>query len=392
MQYERLTKNRIYIFAAHEEMQKSADTAYAFQQDPVFYWLTNIIEPGWRVVINTYAMKCALLRPDRSEVKTIFEGALSDKEVMRKTGISEIIPSSKSNAYINELASRYSEVYTIAPLPKVNPYDFIENPSRKQVWKTLGSTFKQVHDCRKEIAQLRAIKQPHEIEAIKKAVDISVRGFEMLKQKLESSRFEYELEALLNSEFRRTGAGGHAYDPIVAGGKNACTLHYCTNNDTLPKSGLILIDAGAKVDGFAADITRTYAIGAPSERQKEIHAAVEAAHLEIIDLILPGVSLDEYQKKVDTIMKSALQKVGLLRNLDDEKTYRTYFPHAIGHGLGIDVHESLGGFDSFQPGMVLTVEPGIYIPEEGIGVRIEDDILVTETGTTNLSAKLPTSL
>ena len=147
--------------------------------------------------------------------------------------------------------------------------------------------------------------------------------------------------------------------------------------------------AGARVGGYAADITRTYAIGTPSQREKDVHAEVEKAHRAIIDLIKPGASIKQYSASVDEIMKQALQNLNLFNTPDD---YRRYFPHAVSHGLGIDVHDSLGGFETFLPGMVLTVEPGVYIPEEGIGVRIEDDILVTEDGNRNLSAALPTSL
>ena len=152
------------------------------------------------------------------------------------------------------------------------------------------------------------------------------------------------------------------------------------------------MDVGATVDGYAADITRTYAKGTPTNRQREIHQAVEAAHHDIIKLLEPELPVEEYIRSVDARMKQALKDVGLLKDEGDNETYRKYFPHAISHGLGIDVHDSLGGARYFEPGMVLTVEPGIYIPEEGIGVRIEDDILITKTGYQNLSGKLATTL
>ena len=152
---------------------------------------------------------------------------------------------------------------------------------------------------------------------------------------------------------------------------------------------LILLDVGASVDGYAADITRTYAKGDVSDRFAHVHLEVEKAHKKIIRLLKPGLAVKEYMTQVDVIMKQALTNVGLL---NDEKDYRKYFPHSISHGLGIDVHDSLGNPNTFKPGMVLTVEPGIYITEEGIGVRIEDDILITESGHENLSEMLPTSL
>lgn len=164
------------------------------------------------------------------------------------------------------------------------------------------------------------------------------------------------------------------------------------NDGDITPDGLLLIDAGALDGEYAADITRTYAMGVPTNRQRQVHAAVEEAHRLIIELIKPGVALKSYLASVDEIMKNALIQVELLKDRNDDDTYRKYFPHAISHGLGIDVHESLGGYKEFMPGMVLTVEPGIYIPEEGIGIRIEDDILVTKTGNENLSRALPTSL
>ena len=210
-----------------------------------------------------------------------------------------------------------------------------------------------------------------------------------MRTKLSTLKYEYEIEAILNAAFRKTGAHGHAYDPIVAAEKNACTLHYVQNNDKLPKNGLVLIDAGAKFSGYAADVTRTYAIGTPTARQSAVHHAVEKAHQEIISLVRPGLKISEYSERVDEIMKAALKSLNLLSAPED---YRRYFPHAISHGLGIDVHESLGGSETFKPGMIFTVEPGIYIPEESIGVRIEDDILVTDDGHRVLSEALPTGL
>jgi len=149
------------------------------------------------------------------------------------------------------------------------------------------------------------------------------------------------------------------------------------------------MDVGASYGGYAADITRTYVRGAATKRQVQIHAAVEQAHHEIIATIRPHLAVDEYQRQVDAIMSDALRRVGLY---EDEASLRRYFPHAVSHGLGIDVHDSLGAPHHLSEGMVLTVEPGIYIPEESIGVRIEDDILITATGNRNLSRKLSTGL
>jgi Xaa-Pro aminopeptidase len=392
MQYERLTKDRIYILAAHREMQKSVDMAYQFHQEPHFFWLTGLNEPGWTAVVNTYTGEKVLLAPERDVVKTLFDGSLGDGDIQATTGIVTIIENEDKAKYLTELGKYYKEVHTLAPNPHQKYFQHVENPSTKETHKQLKRYFDKVIDCLKELDALRAIKTPEEIKYMRQAIEASIQGFTAAKDSLTRVSYEYELEAELNYAFRVTGAQGHAYDPIVATDRNACTLHYTHNNAALPVNGLVLIDAGAVMDGYCADITRTYAIGTPSKRQVAVHAAVEAAHHQIIALIQPGVSFKEYQAKVDEIMKETLVGLGLLDDQHDAEKYRTYFPHAISHGLGIDVHESLGGFGVFKPGMVLTVEPGIYIPEEGIGVRIEDDILVTDFGNENLSKNLSTSL
>lgn len=378
------------ILTAHDELQRTSDMAYLFAQENSFLWLTGIEEAGWLAIIVDETL--TLVAPNRDETKVLFEGGLTKEQAMSLSGADKVLSNHEGDELLKGLSQQYESVYTLGTDPHATYYSFVQNPASQKLGKKLEELFKTVEDCRPEFNKIRAIKSEAEVSSLQRAVDVSVRAFEKAKSELSSLQHEYELEAVFNSEFRRTGASGHAYEPIVASGKNACTLHYGKNNDPLPENGLVLIDAGAKVDGYAADITRTWAIGTPTQRQIEVHAAVEDAHKQITQLIKPGLKFSEYQKSVDTIMKNALQKIGLLESHEDEITYRTYFPHAISHGLGLDVHESLGGFGEFKAGMIFTIEPGIYIPEEGIGVRIEDDILVTEDGYKNLSADLPTSL
>src|SRR5680860_759792 len=243
--------------------------------------------------------------------------------------------------------------------------------------------FNEVKSCNLELAKLRAIKQSNEIAAIKMAIKLTVDAFNDIKPKLAIFTHEYQAEAEFTYYFRKNGSEGHAYDPIVASGKNACTLHYSVNNSRLNKNNLVLLDIGAKVGGYSADISRTYSLSEPNDRQIEVHQAVYDARRKIIDLLRPGLTVIDYQKQVEEIMRASLMQLGLLSSPDD---YRRYFPHSVSHGLGVDTHDSLGAPSEFLSGMVLTVEPGIYIPEENIGIRIEDDILITDTGCINLSA------
>lgn len=247
-------------------------------------------------------------------------------------------------------------------------------------------------DCRNDLAVLRSIKQVEEIKNIKKAISTTIKGFDSIKKDLSEFRYEYEVEAEFTYLFRRLGLSGHAYQPIIACGRNACTLHYVKNNSRLKKHQLILIDVGARYNNYSADISRTYSIDTPTKRQIAVHNEVEEAQLRIIKLLKPGLLISEYSSTVDEIMKDALMKLGLMSNRDDLSNYQKYFPHAISHGLGIDTHDSLGAPKYFEQGMIITVEPGIYIPDESIGVRIEDDILITAKGHENMSSKLSTSL
>lgn len=386
----RVVTSKIIIVTGNDELQRRADAAFEFVQDANFYYLTGVEEAGWLLVMDGETE--ILVSPNRSESQVLFDGALSMDRAKEISGVAEVISLRDYRRWITDASTAHSVVGAIGKDPYAARYGFTMNSGPEKLRRSLVRRFETVEDIRPALRKLRSIKQPLEIALIRRAVDVSVTAFEHVAKAIPTFSSENEITAQLSYDFLRASSGGHAYTPIVAGGSNACTLHYIDNNRKLPENGLVLIDAGVQVENYASDITRTYAIGTPTVRQKQIHAAVEKAHCEIINLIKPGVSLKSYSDDVDEIMKSALIEVGLLSGRSDQKTYRTYFPHAISHGLGIDVHDSLGGHETFMPGMVLTVEPGIYIPEEGIGVRIEDDILVTEDGHENLSAALSTAL
>lgn len=382
------TGGGLVVLTAYDALQQSADMESPFLQEASFWWLTGIDEPGWKVIIDGVRKHMCLVRPSMSDVHRTFNGGMDDEEALRRSGADEVIGGEEFEARLRHLRRTHSIVNTA--YDRIVSYDFVVNPAPKELHDTLHRIFEKVQSCTRELHELRAIKQPEEIESITKAVNVTVDAFKHVRELLPILKAEYEVEAEYSYLFRRRNAT-HAYAPIVASGMHACTLHYGKNESKFTPRSLVLIDIGARVDGYAADITRTYAIN-PTRRQKEVHAAVEKAHHAIIALIQPDLLLSDYIAAVDEIMKNALASIGLLEDKSDDETYRYYFPHAISHGLGVDVHDSLGGPRYLQPGMVLTVEPGIYIPEEGIGIRIEDDILVTTTGHKNLSGRLSTSL
>lgn len=382
-------KAEVIVLSAHREMQRAADAAYEFTQEANFRYLTGITEPDWWVIIT--ATETVLVRPDVDEVHRLFDGSLSDEQALRISGTERILLAGDAMTYLQQLAQQQAEVFALDVSPHAAYETFVHNPAPARLWGELGTLFKKVTDCRPQLAKLRAVKSDREVEQLQVAINETGQAFAAVRQQISTYRHEYELEAEFTYRFRKNGMDGHAYTPIVAAGGNACTLHYVQNNAPLTQGELVVMDIGASYKGYAADITRTYALGDVSERHKAVHAAVQRAQKEIIELIHPGLSVRTYIETSDTIMKRELVGLGLIDTADDE-SFRHYFPHAISHGLGLDVHDSLGSPDVFMPGMVLTVEPGIYIPEEAIGVRIEDDILVTADGYKNLSGFLSTDL
>jgi Xaa-Pro aminopeptidase len=382
----------IIVMSAYAQMQRSNDMAFNFEQEANFWWLTGIDFPDWWMIIDGTRNKSWLVAPRISASHEIFDGSLSADSAKEISGVDAILTQDEAQSMLRDLSKKHSVVYVLGEQPHAEHLDFILNPAIKSLREHVSRIFATVQDCRIELAALRAIKQPEEIVAMKSAIDITIDGFETVKRKLTTASYEYEIEAEFNYYFRMHGASGHAYDPIVAGGQHACTLHYIANSQKLKKRQLLLLDIGARVGGYAADITRTYAYGEPTKRQIDIHGAVQAAQREIIAMIQPNLSVEQYQTNVDKVMSDALIGLGLMANYNDMDSYRKYFPHAVSHGLGIDVHDSLGAPKFLQKGMVVTVEPGIYIPEEGIGVRIEDDILVTASGNLNMSQRLSTDL
>lgn len=375
--------DRVMLLSAYDKMQHTHDATAPFIQEANFWWLTGLELPGWRLLIDGRSREVALMRPSLSKVEKLFESYYSESDACDVSGVAQFIA---SESLSEKLAGR--QVYVLKPHTRTALHS-TPNPADARIWRQAQQVADSVHDGRQLLSRLRAIKQPAEIAAIEHAIDITVRAFKRTAPLIPQLVNEAEVAAEFTYDFMKQGAR-HAYEPIVAAGKNACTLHYDKNN--APLEGVVLLDIGARHDGYSADISRTYAYTRPTERQLHVHQELYRAHQAIIALLKPGLSIEAYLKAVDTSMKQALVSLGLIRDSSDTEGYRRYFPHAISHGLGVDVHDSFGGAEAFAEGMVLTVEPGIYIPEEGIGMRIEDDVLITATGHRNLSVDLPVVL
>jgi Xaa-Pro aminopeptidase len=386
-----LNHGALVMLAGYGQMQRGSDSAYHFEQEANFWYLTGIEHPDWWLLIDGSQGRSWLICPEIDEVRQIFDGSLSPEAARVISGVDAVIDRTEARRMLSTLRRQHSVIYSLMPQAELSRYGFYPNPAPKELIDELR-TF-QVQDCRLELSRLRAVKQPIEIDAMQAAVDLTIDGFKRAFKEMPKLSHEYEVEALFTHEFRHRGAKGHAYDPIVASDGNACTLHYVANEDSFTKKSWLLCDIGARHHGYAADITRTFPVSKNyTKRQRAIYEAVERVHAFAICLCTAGQSVMEYHEAVEDKMMHELVGLRLAKSMDDEEALREFFPHAISHGLGVDVHDPLGRPVQFAPGMVLTVEPGIYVPSERFGVRIEDDILITEDGPRNLSAKLPTNL
>lgn len=376
----------VIVLSGNLQMQRRGDVSYPFEQDANFWYLTGLDHPQLHFIYDGQRDYCWIIVPELTETERIFEGEVDRASLLTRSGANEVILQSQIEETLRHIARRHSTVYTVKPS---NTGMVVSNPSAREMNQRLDRIFNSVQSCNSELAGMRAIKQPVELRAIERAVKLTAACFSEVRHNINQYNYEYEVEAQFTYRFRQNNAD-HAYEPIVASAGNACTLHYIDNDLKLKKNNLVLIDIGARVDGYAADITRTYAYGDLSKRKQELHEALGRTQAAIIEALRPNMPLIELQKIVDNLMGEALVSVGLSANgaVDD---VRRYMPHAISHGLGLEVHDPLAGYRVLEPGMVLTVEPGLYVPEESIGIRIEDDIAVTEAGIRNLSAKLSTS-
>ncbi|KTC64777.1 Xaa-Pro aminopeptidase (plasmid) [Legionella adelaidensis] len=403
----KLPPDSLAIIPAASEVTRSGDTTYRFRQDSDFYYLTGFNEPDALLILTSgNNCKAYLFNLAKDPVQELWTGIrLGQEQALKELGVNEAFS-------LNEIEKKLPEI--------VQDKKAIFYPiGRYQAWeKKIFAAWQEVKmQSRKGIAapdsfmdlqpilgEMRLFKSESEIALMQKAADISVEGHLRAMQKAKVAQFEYELEAELIYRFTQGGCRSVAYDPIVAAGANACILHYTQNDKALRDGELVLIDAGGEYAGYAADITRTFPKnGKFSSEQKAVYDLVLQAQRAGIEKVRPGVLWDEIQKIIVEVLTTGLLELGILKpNSLEKEEYKQFYMHNSGHWLGLDVHD-VGSYKinrqwrPLEEGMVLTVEPGLYIKEDalnvpeafrGIGVRIEDDIVVTSTGNKNLTGKL----
>lgn len=380
------------VLTANGLLQRNGDSSFPFRQDSTFWYLTGLEEPDLVLVMDKG--KEYLIVPGRSDSREAFDGSIDIDALRRASGVEEVLDEKNGWKQLSGRLAKVHHVATLAAPPAyVEAHGLYTNPARRRLVDRIKEANPELEmlDLRPQITRMRSIKQPEELAAIKQAIDITGAVLKkMHKRGFEKYVTEYGIEGEITSGFRKKAAQ-HAYAPIIASGAHACTLHYCSNSGPVQPGELILLDVGAEVSHYAADITRTYAVGTLTKRQQQVWSAVMEVRAFALERVKPGTVMGDYEKQIEHFMGEKLRELGLIKSIEHDAV-RRYYPHGTSHFLGLDVHD-VGEYDKpLAVGMVLTVEPGIYIPEEGIGIRVEDDVLVTQDGNSVLSAHLPREL
>lgn len=376
-----LENNSLVILFAGEAFFKSADEKYPFTPNRNFYYLTGINEEQHILVMEKQNDELFetlyVLRPDEMQEKWTGK-TIRDYEAREVSGIEEVKYLDSFHTDLNNLliSGNIKNVYL-----DLERRGFDEEPRFPQSFaKNLKKKYADVvvKNVYNEIANLRKVKSREEIEEMQKAIDITTKGVEVLMKNCKPGMKEYELEAYFDFTLKQSGVTDFAFNTIAASGKNATVLHYVDNNSELKDGDLILFDLGAQFNYYNGDISRTFPInGKFSKRQKEVYEEVLKVNEEITKMLVVGVTFREVNDKANELIAEACIRLGLI---EDKKDFRKYYFHSIGHSLGLDTHDVGERYGELKEGMVFTVEPGLYIPEEEIGIRIEDDVLITKEG------------
>lgn len=391
--------NSALLVFSEIEKRRNHDCEFPFRQDSDFWYLTGFNEPNAvLLLVKTSQEEKAIifLRPRDPLLETWNGRRLGVERAPDKLNVDEAYSIDDFSTLLPKITENLTALYHVPEL---------------HLWadKLIAESavnFAEVLDWRPMLSEMRLIKSPNEIRLMQQAGQITALGHIKAMQETRPNRFEYEIESEILHEFNRHGARFAAYNSIVAGGDNACILHYTENDQPLKDGDLVLIDAGCEFALYAGDITRTFPVnGKFTQAQREIYELVLKAQKRAIELLVPGNSIKQANDEVIRIKVQGLVELGILQGevetLIEQKAYRQFYMHGLGHWLGLDVHD-VGEYGkdrdrTLEVGMVLTVEPGLYIPEEadvppqykGIGVRIEDNLLMTEYGNKILTAAVP---
>ncbi len=383
----------LIILFSGEAPVSSADQRYEYTPQRNFYYLTNIDRPKMVYVLRKMngVVEDYLFIETVTEVEEKWTGKrLSKEEAHALSGIKNILPESELRSVLGRwlLNDDFENVYLDLERGSYNHPDTIQIEFAKELKEKYP--FVHIQNIYHHITKLRLIKSEDEIANMRTAIEKTRIGIERLMKASKPEMREYQLEAHYDFAIKTEGVKKTSFHTIAASGVNATVLHYDKNDDVCKDGDLILFDLGCEWNYYCSDISRTFPVnGKFSDRQRDVYQAVLDAQLATIEIIKPGVSMVEVNEFARKKLAEGCKKLGLIKH--DEEVSRYYY-HGIGHYLGLDTHDVGGRGGVLQPGMVITIEPGLYIAEEGIGIRIEDDILVTKDGHENLSKDIIKSI
>jgi Xaa-Pro aminopeptidase len=398
---EKIKRNSIAIFVSNDEVPSNGDALYPFKQNSDLYWLSGVTQEDSMVILfpdnpdPKYREVLVLVRPN--ELKEKWDGKrLRKEEATALSGIQTIVWLDSIEGLLQPWIHLADILYLDtnendrkASLLRTRDYRFVDEMKSRY-------PLHQYERAAKILKDLRGIKTQYEVEVMQRAIDITKDAFIRVMKFIKPGVWEYQVHAEIIHEFLSQRSDGEAYGSIIASGDRARTLHYVSNNEECKDGELILMDFGAAYGGYNADLTRTVPVnGKFTRRQKTVYNACLHLHDYAKSLLKPGISIIDYTEKVGEEATQQFLKIGLLRKSDvknedpENRAYRKYLYHGISHHLGVDVHDLGTRTEPIKAGMLFTVEPGIYIEEEQMGVRIENNIWITRNGNKDLFKEIP---
>lgn len=386
----RMKPGSLAIVNSNDEMPRSGDQTFGFRQNSDMFYLTGLDQEKCILCLcpshPVESMREIVFTVKTNDMMVVWNGhKYTLEQVTEVSGVKTVKWLDDFEVTLRDLMSRVQTVYlnqneypkfvTEVPLLDARFANRMKHDFPLHTYERLAPL----------VTELRLVKEPEEIAQIQKACDITNEGFRRVLKFVKPGLKEYEIEAEFTHEFIRKGAAGHAYPPIIASGANACILHYNTNYNVCRDGDLLLMDVGAEYGNYAADMTRTIPVnGKFTPRQREVYTAVLRIMKAAAAMLKPGTTIEKWHAEVCKLMEKELVGLGLISKNDlrsqtpESPAYFRYYMHGTGHFLGLDVHDVGSRQVVFENGMVMTCEPGIYIPEEGIGIRLENDIMVAE--------------
>ena len=385
-----MENNSIAVVWAGRPTLANEDEYLPFAVNSFFYYLTGSARQGQILLLvkaGEHRDQYMFIDPVNETTERWTGRMPRRKEVQALTGIENVEYTSDFNSVLGLLMGRFAIDTAYFDVFRCEVEDLPTWNAEKAAEFATHYPAVRIADLHRLCGLIRETKDKDEVEAVRQAIGITAKGLDNVLRTLEPGMMEYQIQAIFEGTCHYEGARDLAFPTIAAGGSNACSMHYDANNARLNDGELILFDLGAKYGNYCSDISRTYPIGGRyTQRQRELYDIVLKANRAVAETAAPGVTFGELEEVTERVLSEGLMELGMI---DSPEEVRTYYPHSVSHSIGIDPHDVSRREVSLQAGWIISDEPGLYIDEEGIGIRIEDDLLITEDGCEVLSSTIP---